>query len=198
MTENGWNDDLDVVAMKNVVCLLAVRFEISIGDEASHVCSFSSFLTDDMLDHIFQLSSAGHALWQFTIRQGIKVDVSCVSLSALIFIFKRFFFPFSFSYYLFPAIAIFWLWQHVDNAGISLPCTAETMPHASLKADYVSVFRYACCCCCCCQYGDEQSCRAFVSFPRLCFGISLSFSPCNTHKRIWLVDYEDDTNRSWL
>ena len=32
MAWNGRNDELDVVAMKNVVCLLAVRFEISIGE----------------------------------------------------------------------------------------------------------------------------------------------------------------------
>jgi hypothetical protein len=44
----GEIDDLDVVAMKNVVCLLAVRFEISIGDEererkTRHAESYSSF-----------------------------------------------------------------------------------------------------------------------------------------------------------
>lgn len=97
MTENGRNDDLDVVAMKNVVCLLAVRFEISIGDETSHGCSFSSFLTDDMLDRIFQLSSAGHALWQFTIRQGIKIGrVLCLSLCSYFYFQEIFSFRFLF------------------------------------------------------------------------------------------------------
>ena len=197
MTENGRNDDFDVVAMKNVVCLSAVRFEISIGDEASHVCSFSSFLTDDMFDRIFQLSSAGHALWQFTIRQGIKVDVSYVSLSALIFIFKRFFFPFSFFLFIYS--------RHLPFSGYdSMLITPAS--HSPLQQKQCHILHWkpitypflemhvvvvA-------NTETSKRCRALVSFRRLCFGISHSFSPCNTHKKIWLVDYENDTNRSWL
>lgn len=139
MAWNGRNDELDVVAMKNVVCLLAVRFKNfhwRWGRETSHVCSFSrrfsssaSSAWDDMLDRIFQLF-AGHALWQFTIRKKAEKWTSCCR--ALLLFLPLLFIPSDCHF------GIFWLWQHVDNA---LPRhLLQKRCHASLKEDYVSVF----------------------------------------------------------